>query len=89
MAVSYTHLDVYKRQLQYSSAYNNGEVLGDNYWKHGLYRNDQDFTSILYLDNFIREAVTVAVPEPETYALLLSGLVLIGFKGGVAKFKPK
>lgn len=27
--------------------------------------------------------------EPEPCALMLSGLALIGFKGGVAKFKPK
>lgn len=41
--------------LQYSSNVNGGAV-DDYYIKHGLYRNQQDFTSILYLDGFTREA---------------------------------
>ena len=41
--------------LQYSSNVNGGSV-GDHYIKHGLYRNQQNFTSILYLDGFTRQA---------------------------------
>ena len=41
--------------LQYSSNVNGGAV-GEHYIKHGLYRNQQDFTSILYLDGFTRES---------------------------------
>ncbi len=43
--------------LQYSSAVNGGAV-GDHYIKHGLYRNRQPFTSVLYLDGFTRAAVS-------------------------------
>lgn len=63
--------------LQFDSRVNRGAV-GDHYWKTGLYRNRQDFTSVLYLDGMTREAVT-AVPEPGEYVLLLSGLVVVGF----------
>jgi hypothetical protein len=42
--------------LQYSSKVNGGRV-GDHYIKHGLYRNRQSFTSVLYLDGFTRSAV--------------------------------
>jgi polysaccharide lyase-like protein len=41
--------------LQYSPAVNGGAV-GDHYIKHGLYRNGQPFTSVLYLDGFTRMA---------------------------------
>jgi len=40
--------------LQYSSKVNNGAV-GNHYMKHGLYRNQETFTSILYLKGFTRE----------------------------------
>ena len=63
--------------LQFDPGVNGGAV-GDHYWKHGLYRNRQDFTSVLYLDGMTREAVAV-VPEPEAYGMMLAGLVLIGF----------
>ena len=46
--------------LQFSSAVNGGAV-GDHYIKHGLYRIDQPFTSILYLDNFTRTAVSTGL----------------------------
>lgn len=42
--------------LQYDPNVNNGAV-GNHYMKHGLYRNSQSFTSILYLDGFTRAAV--------------------------------
>jgi hypothetical protein len=63
--------------LQFDSTVNGGAV-GDHYWKTGLYRNRQDFTSVLYLDGMTREAVA-AVPEPGEYALMLSGLAVVGF----------
>ena len=63
--------------LQFDSSVNGGAV-GDHYWKTGLYRNRQDFTSVLYLDGMTREAVA-AVPEPEAYALMACGLALVGF----------
>lgn len=57
-----------------------GGVAGLHYWKYGLYRSRRDFTSVLYLDDLTREAVGIpAVPEPEHYAMTLSGLALIGF----------
>ncbi len=40
--------------LQYSSKVNNGAV-GDHYMKLGLYRNQEPFTSVLYIDGFTRE----------------------------------
>ena len=42
--------------LQYDPNVNGGAV-GNHYIKHGLYRNAQPFTSILYLDGFTRTAV--------------------------------
>jgi chitodextrinase len=42
--------------VQYDPNVNNGAV-GNHYFKHGLYRNAQPFTSILYLDGFTRTAV--------------------------------
>lgn len=63
--------------LQFDSGVNAGAV-SDHYWKTGLYRNRQDFTSVLYLDGMARESVA-AVPEPGEYALMLSGLALVGF----------
>lgn len=62
--------------LQFNSSVDGGAV-GDHYWKTGLYRNRQDFTSVLYLDGMTREAVTV-VPEPEIYSMMISGLALLG-----------
>lgn len=62
--------------LQFDSSVNGGAV-ADHYWKTGLYRNRQDFTSVLYLDGMTRETVTV-VPEPEIYSMMISGLALIG-----------
>ncbi len=40
--------------LQYSSNVNGGAV-GGHYMKHGLYRNQETFTSVLYIDGFTRE----------------------------------
>lgn len=51
--------------LQYDPNINNGTV-GDHYMKYGLYRNDQTFTSILYLDGFTRSSVTT-VANTTTY----------------------
>ncbi len=62
--------------LQFASNVNGGAVL-DHYWKTGLYRNRQDFTSVLYLDGMTREAVTT-VPEPEMYSMMVSGLAMFG-----------
>ena len=42
--------------VQYDPNVNNGAV-GNHYMKHGLYRNSQSFTSVLYLDGFTRTAV--------------------------------
>jgi hypothetical protein len=42
--------------LQYSSSITSGAVLG-HYMKHGLYRNANTFTSILYVDGFTRTVV--------------------------------
>ena len=42
--------------LQYDPAVNGGRV-GNHYWKHGLYRNDQPFSSVLYVDGFTRQRV--------------------------------
>jgi hypothetical protein len=47
--------------LQYSSGVNGGAV-GPHYMKHGLYRNHEPITSILYLDGFTREVVTSDCP---------------------------
>jgi hypothetical protein len=63
--------------LQFDSTVNGGTV-GDHYWKTGLYRNRQDFTSVLYLDGMTREAVA-SVPEPEIYAMMLCGMALLSF----------
>lgn len=41
--------------LQYDSNVDNGAI-GKHYWKHGLYRNQQKFTSVLYLDGLKRES---------------------------------
>lgn len=49
--------------LQYSSLVDNG-VVKDHYWKHGLYRNNSNFTSVLYLDGMTREAVGSIAPIP-------------------------
>ncbi len=54
------------------------DAVKDHYWKSGLYRNSQNFTSVLYLDGMTREAVP-PVPEPEAYAMMLIGLGFIGF----------
>lgn len=46
--------------------YRNGPVL-NHYMKHGLYRNQETFTSILYIDGFTRTAVdgsTIPTPLP-------------------------
>ena len=40
--------------LQFDPGVNGGAV-GGHYWKHGLYRNAQDFTSVLYLDGLTRQ----------------------------------
>lgn len=45
--------------LQYSSRINAGRI-ANHYIKHGLYRNSQPFSSILYLDGFSRTAVPQA-----------------------------
>jgi hypothetical protein len=63
--------------LQFDTRLNHGAV-GNHYWKSGLYRNKQDFTSVLYLDGMTRESV-VAVPEPEIYTMMFLGLSLVGF----------
>jgi hypothetical protein len=61
--------------LQYSSSFSDGAVL-DHYWKHGLYRNRQDFTSVLYLDGMTRQVSPV--PEPGSTAMLFAGMGLLG-----------
>lgn len=71
--------------LQFDPAVNGGAV-GDHYWKYGLYRNRQDFTSVLYLGGLTREAVA-AVPEPESYALMLAGLGFLSFAARRRGFK--
>ncbi len=43
--------------LQYHPSYNGGAV-GNHYMKYGLYRNNQKFTSILYLDGFTESTIT-------------------------------
>jgi len=43
--------------LQYSPSVNGGAV-GGHFMKYGLYRNNQTFTSILYLDGFTESTVT-------------------------------
>lgn len=71
--------------LQYSSSFEDGVVM-DHYWKTGLYRSREDFTSVLYLDGMTRQLA--AVPEPQTYALMLGGLVIIGFATRRRKKSP-
>ena len=43
--------------LQYSPNVNGG-IVGNHYMKYGLYRNNQTFTSILYLDGFTMSTIT-------------------------------
>ena len=47
----------------------------NHYWKHGLYRNRQELTSILYLDDLTRQISPV--PEPSVFAMLLAGSGLL------------
>lgn len=60
--------------LQFSSSFAGGAVM-DHYWKHGLYRSRQDFTSILYLDGLTRQASMV--PESSAATMLAAGCSLI------------
>ena len=64
--VSYTHLDVYKRQAYYFVI--SGDTTGT---KGGRYSYD---------------VLTTAVPEPESYALFLAGL---GIMGAIARRRSK
>jgi chitodextrinase len=44
--------------------YANGQGVLPHYMKHGLYRNHENFTSILDVDGFTREVVTGSAPAP-------------------------
>jgi len=61
--------------LQYSPNVN-GSAVSDHYMKHGLYRNQEAFTSVLYIDGFTRENAAVPIttaPVPATPLVLNPG----------------
>ncbi len=51
---------------------------GDTLWVRWTERNDPNNDHGLAIDNFSLTASVTAVPEPETYAMLLAGLGLVG-----------
>jgi PEP-CTERM motif len=52
---------------------------GDTLWIRWLENNDTGNDHGLAIDNFSLSAAVAAVPEPESYAMLLAGLGVLGF----------